>query len=228
MIGNSDPSRFNVGLLCIFLSWHKCMHWVFVLKILKSFIIAHLFILLMPCCSWHSAVCIYLDVEVMQKSLPNKYLSIPGFRQLVMLLIFMLKRVTDTIFPWGTPSPWFWMFDRVEPIQTQNFLSKRKALIKLGSLPFNPMLCRSFMISYLQVVSYAFSRSKNIATRCFCIIASCMEVSNLTTWSNVDLRLLKLHWKLVKRLLDLMNQTSLLLTIHSMNLHRQLVKAIER
>ena len=113
---------------------------------------------------------------------------------------FLLKRVTDSILPCGTPSSWFWMFDRVETIRTRNILSERKALIKFGSLPFNTMLCRSFMISYLQVVSYAFSRSKNIASRC-------MVVSNLTTWSIIDLRLLKPHWKLVKRLLDSMNQT---------------------
>ena len=100
------------------------------------------------------------------------------------------------------------MSDRVEPIQTWNFLSERKASIKFGSLPFNPMLCRSFMIPYLQVVSYASSKSKNITMWCFCIIASRMEVSNPIIWSIVDLWLLKLHWKLVKRLLDSMNRTS--------------------
>ena len=134
--GISDPSKFNVGLLCIFLNWQKCMHWVFVLEILKQFIIAHEFILLMACCSWHSAVRTYLDVEVMQKSSTNKYLSTPGFWQLVMLFIFMLKRVTDSILPWGTPSSWFWMFDRVESIWTQNFLSEGKALIKFGKSAF--------------------------------------------------------------------------------------------
>ena len=103
MTGISDQSRFNVRLLYIFLSWQKCTHWVFVLEILKPFIIAHLFILLMPCFNWHSAVHIYLDVEVMLKSSTNKYLSIPGFRQLVILLIFMLKRVTDSILPRGIP-----------------------------------------------------------------------------------------------------------------------------
>ena len=192
--GVSYPSRFNVGLSCIFLNWQKCTYWVFVLEILKPFIIAHLFILLMPCCSWRSAVRIYLDVEVMQKSSKNKCLSTPGFRQLVMLLIFMLKSVTDSIFPWSTPFSWFWMFDRVEPIRTRNFLSERKAFIKFRSQLFNLILCRSFMIPYLQVVSYAFSRSKNIATRCFCIIASRMVVSNPTTWSIVVLRLLKPRW----------------------------------
>ena len=141
MTGISDPSRFNEGLSCIFLNWQKCMHWVFVLEILKLLIIAYLFILLMPCCSWRSAVRTYLDVGVMQKSSTNKYLSTSRFRQLVMLLIFMLKKVTNSMLPWGTPSSWFWMFDRVEPIRTRNFLSKRKALIKFGNLPFDPMLC---------------------------------------------------------------------------------------
>ena len=60
-----------------------------------------------------------------------------------------------------------------------DFLS---SIILRAALANESALCRSFMIPYLQVVSYAFSRSKNIATRCcFCIIASCMEVSNLTT-----------------------------------------------
>ena len=188
--------------MCIFFNWQKCTHWVFVLEILKLFIISHLFILLMVYCSWRSAVHIYLDVEVMQKSSMN--LSTPGFRQLVMLLIFMLKRVTDIILPWGITS-WFWMFDRVEPIRIQNFLSERKAFIKFGSLHFNSTLCWSFMIPYLQVVWYTFSRSKNIATKCcFCKIAFRMEVPNLTTWSIVYLRPLKPHWKLVKRLLYFM------------------------
>ena len=67
--GISDSSRFNVGLLCIFLSWQKCTHWVLVLEILKPFIIAHMFILLMPCCSWHSAVHIYCDAQVINKEI---------------------------------------------------------------------------------------------------------------------------------------------------------------
>ena len=118
----------------------------------------------------------------------NKQLSTPVFRQLVMLVIFMLKRVTDSIHPKGTLSSWFWMSDLVDLMWTQNFLSKRKAFMKSGSLPFNPMLCRSFMIPYLQVVLYAFFRSKNTATDCcFWIFASLMEVSNLTTWSTADL-----------------------------------------
>ena len=182
--GISDPSRFNVGLLCIFLRWQKCMHWVFVLEILKPFIIAHLFILLMPYCSWCSAVHIYLDVEVMQKSSTNKYLSTPGFRQLMMLLIFMLKRITDSILPRGIPSSWFWMFDRVEPTRTRNFLFERIAFIKFESLPFNLMFCRSFMIPYLQVASYAFSRSKNITTRCFFLFV-CLVLRHINLISHL-------------------------------------------
>ena len=117
----------------------ECVEWK------KAFY--HLFIFfLVPCCCSRSAVRIYLDIEVNQM---NKYLSTPGYRQLVMLSIFMLKRVTDSILPWGTPASWFWIFGRVEPIRTLNFQSEIKALIKFGSLPFNPMSCRSFMIPYL-------------------------------------------------------------------------------
>ena len=129
----------------------------------------------------HMAYPIYLDEEVMQMSSTNKYLSMSGLRQFVMLLIFMLKSVTDSRLPCGTLS-WFWISDNVVPIRTQNFLSERKDFIMLGSLSFNPMLNRSFMIPYLQVVSYALSRLKNIAKRCcFCIIYSVMEVSNLAS-----------------------------------------------
>ena len=99
--GISNSSRFNEGLLCIFLGWQKFTLWVFVYEILKPFIIAHLFILLMPCCSWHSAVRIYLDVEVMQKSWTNKYLSTPGFRQLVMLLILCWRGLLIVYSPEG-------------------------------------------------------------------------------------------------------------------------------
>ena len=35
----------------------------FVLEILKPFMIAHLFILLMPCYCWRSAVRMYLDLQ---------------------------------------------------------------------------------------------------------------------------------------------------------------------
>ena len=65
--GISKSSNFIVGSLCIFLNWQKCMHWVFVLEILNPFMVAHLFILLILCCSWHSAVRIFgfrCDAEI--------------------------------------------------------------------------------------------------------------------------------------------------------------------
>ena len=173
----SDSSRFNVGLLCIFLSWQKCTHWILVMGIFKA-VYYYPFVYFVDAQLQLTFSYTYIfgcrgDVEVI-----NKYLSTLGFRLLVILFIFMLKRVTDSKLPRRTPSSWFWMFDRVEPIWTQNFLSERKAFIKFGSLPFIPLLCRSFMIPNLQVVSYTFSRSKNITTRCcFCMIASCIEVS---------------------------------------------------
>ena len=35
----------------------------------------------------------------------------------MMLLIFSLKKITNSILPWGTPSCWLWKFDRVDLIQ---------------------------------------------------------------------------------------------------------------
>ena len=145
------------------------------------------------------------------------------FRQLAMLLIFMLRRVINSILPLETPSSWFWISDNVDPMWTRNFLSETKAFIKFGSLPFNPLLCWSFMIPYFQVVSYAYSRSKNIVTRCrFWMFASLIEDSYLTIRSIVDLW----HCESIKRLLDSINQTNLLLTIRSIVLQRQLVNSI--
>ena len=61
--------------------------------------------------------------------------------------------------------------------------------------------------------------------RYFWMFASLMEVSSLITWSMVDLCFLNPHWESVIRLLDSINKTNLLLTIHSMVLQRQLVSA---
>ena len=96
--------------------------------------------------------------------------------------------------------------------------------MKLGNLPRCIRLCRSSIIPNFQMVSLTFSRSKKIRC-CFWMLASLMEVSNLTTGSIVDLRLLNPHRELVC-LLDSRNQTNLLLTIRSIVLQRQLVSAI--
>ena len=96
--------------------------------------------------------------------------------------------------------------------------------MKLGNLLRSPKLYRSFILPYFQVVLYAFSKSKKTAMKC--CFASLMEISNRTTWFIVDLWLLKLHWELVIRLLDSINQTNFLLTIQPMVLKRQLASVI--
>ena len=88
----------------------------------------------------------------------------------------------------------------------QNFQSKRKFLMKLGNLLCSLKLSRSFIISYFLVVSYTFSKLKKLLWVFGGIFASLIEVSNLTTWSIVDLWLLKLYRELVIRLLEPINQ----------------------
>ena len=52
-----------------FFSTGKNKHIEFLfLEILNPFMVAHLLILLILCCGWRSAVRIYLDFDVMQKS----------------------------------------------------------------------------------------------------------------------------------------------------------------
>ena len=129
----------------------------------------------------------------------------------------------------NTPSSCLQRLENVDPIRTRNCRSERKLFMKFGNLPRSPRLWWSFIIPNLQVVSFAFSRSKKTAIRsCFWILLSLIEVSNLTTWSIVDCRFRKLHWELVISLLDSRYQTSLLFTIRSIVLHRQLVSAIGR
>ena len=153
MNGISVPFSLSEASLYIFLNWQKSMHWVLLSGILKPFVIVHWLILLMYCCSWRSAEHMYLEVI-------QNLSAIARFEHLGMLLIFRLKRVTDSMLPWETPSCWLWKFDWINPNWTWNLQSKQKMLMKLGTLPHSPKLCRSFIIPYFQVVLYAFSKLK--------------------------------------------------------------------
>ena len=68
--------------------------------------------------------------------------------------------------PCGTHCSCSKISDNVEPIRTLNNLSDKKFDIKFGNWPLRPISCKFFMMPYFHVVSYAFSRSKNIATQC--------------------------------------------------------------
>ena len=60
-------------------------------------------------------------------------------------------------------------------------------LIKHGNRPRKPSSCRSRNMPCFQVVSYAFSRSKKMATTCSFLIKACLtKVSNFTKWSTVE------------------------------------------
>ena len=117
---------------------------------------------------------------------------------------------------------------RLLPIKGNNCsLIPESFLKKNANLPLTPSSCRSRKIPYFQVVSYAFSKSKNTATTCsFLTKTSRIRVSSLTKLS------LELHserksdWTGDIRLLISKYQTSLALIILSRVLQRQLVSAI--
>ena len=62
--------------------------------------------------------------------------------------------------PYGTPCSCSKVSDNVEAIRTLKDLSDKKFDIKFGNRPLKPISCKSFMMPYFHVVSYAFSRLK--------------------------------------------------------------------
>ena len=96
--GISESSNFNVGLSCIFLNWQKCTHWVFVLEILNPFMVAHLLILLILCCSWRSAVHIYLLYIYIYIASIFYLMPVYVFACLYIIIIIMSRRLRG--YPW--------------------------------------------------------------------------------------------------------------------------------
>ena len=146
-----------------------------------------------------------------------------------LLSFFNTKSVTERTLPWGTPISWSNSPDRQAPKRTENYLFFKKPLIKQRSLPRRTASWRSFMIPYFHVQSYACSRSKNTATACWrWIKASLIKDSKRTRWSAVLRCLRKPHWRGVMSLFLYKNQTSLLLIMRFITLHKQLVSAVGR
>ena len=137
---------------------------------------------------------IYLDLVVMQKSSAYRLSSIPEFKHLVMLLIFRLKRVLESILLWGTPSCWLWRFDSVEPIRI--YCPRRNSwsnwvICLLAPSCVGLSLWHIFkwsLIPYLSRNNYEML----IWDNCFS-----NKVSKLNTWSIVDVWLLKPYLELV-------------------------------
>lgn len=85
----------------------------------------------------------------------------------------------DNMLSCGTPISWIFMSESVLYIHVLKFLSVRKLFMNWGNLAFNPSDFRSFIMPYLQVVLYAFMRSKKMAVRCsFLMKAFWIKVSN--------------------------------------------------
>ena len=128
----------------------------------------------------------------MRKSSTYNDPLISGGRQVVILFLLIMNRITDRILPWGTPISSCFGSESVLFIRVWNVQSSKKCFIKMGSLPCRPRSLRSLSMPYGQVVSQAFSRSKRTATRCsFLMNASLIRVSIWTIWSMVLLWALK-------------------------------------
>ena len=122
----------------------------------------------------------------MQKS--STYNDRPVFesKQFIMLFILMLNKVVYKMLPCGTPCDSPKVSDKFDPTLTWIDLFARKLSTKFANPPLSPNTCRSRKIPYFQVVSKAFSKSKNTATTCsFLTKASRIKVSSLTKLSMV-------------------------------------------
>src|SRR5215469_2278630 len=108
----------------------------------------------------------YLEWVLATKSSTKINPSTPCLRQLVMSFILSPKRVTDSTLPCRSPVSKVEMSDSTDMYRTQKLLCCRNLVIKFGREPLNPTLNRSLKHPCLQVVSYAFSKSKKIATTC--------------------------------------------------------------
>ena len=159
---------------------------------LKPFCSAHPWIASTACWRCLSMAWRELPRKQMAKSSTNRALKISGGIWRGKSLILRPKQVTANTPPVGTPSSVPNSSDRVTPTRTLNLRSLRYWETKMGSLPLNPALCKSRMIPYCQVVSYAFSRSKKRPTAC-CLWAkasrtylSCWlgHVSWLSQWAD--------------------------------------------
>ena len=104
---------------------------------------------------------------------------------------------------------------------------ERNFLMNVAMFPLIPVLWRSFRIPYLHVVTYAFSRSKKIETTWLFLIRPLrVYILSLVSWSLVPWFHQNPLWYLDKMLCFSRYQISHELTILSIVLQLQLVKAM--
>ena len=158
---------------------------------------------------------LYLDPMRIQKSL------IPGFKHLMimMMLSFRLNRITHCILPWGTPCLSEGL-KRLIRFGLEIFYLRENYEIGQSAFPSHVMYALHYTI-----LPGCFLNFLLVEKNCWDvqISTSLRGIFNLTIWSRVDLRFLKLHWELVIRLSDSIKKNNLLLIIHSIVLLRQLV-----
>lgn len=100
---------FNWGSWCSnHLLW-KCTHTVLVLENWKPFSLAHLSILFKQFCSFYSAIEIF-GMNSQEKNPLQRSFNFGVHYTPIMLLIFSMNGVNDSMLPCSTPIFWWWRF----------------------------------------------------------------------------------------------------------------------
>ena len=147
-------------------------------------------------------------------------------KQVVILIISIINRITDRMLHWATPISYGFELESILFICVWKVQFSRKCFMKMGSLPYRPWFVRYLSMPYGYDISQAFSRSKRTLTICsFLIDVSLIKVSIWTIWSMV-LLFLKPVCRFERRLFDSRNHVSLRFINLLRILQIQLVKAI--
>ena len=151
---------------------------------LKPFLVAHSCMAFTACCRCLSMVCRERPWKQIARSSTKSALKMSLAIQEGGSFIFNPKHITASV-------------ESVVQILTRIRRSLRYSETKTGSLPLRPILWRSRMMPYCQVVSYAFSKSKKRPTAC-CLWAKASRryLSRLTRCSVVLRCFRKPHWLL--------------------------------
>ena len=167
----------------------KCMAMDLEVVKVKPLRLVHWRTLFMQLCIFSFMMWKSLCLYICRSSTNNEEWNLgSGWIWLTIWFILIVKRVTESTDPWGTPSSWGYKSERWLFICTLKVLLLKNSLMYCWSRPLRPKSWRSLAIPYFHVISYAFWRSKKMLIRCsLCAKVRLIQVSSLTRWSVVAL-----------------------------------------
>ena len=192
--------------------------------------------------SWHCsfilfrAVCIFgtvsdgsrASVQIAQSSAKSEREMLGGITLLILFMTIRNKTGLSTE-PWGTPLYRFLGVEYVFSIFIEKVLSVRKSCIKFSRFPVTPILFNSSSKGICPTVSKACLISRNKArVVCPFISANLIESSRRDRLSSVENPDLNPTWKGDRIWFSSMKNSSLVIAILSIILHKQFVKGICR